>query len=92
MARMTVGVPVYNGEAMIAECLNCLLSQTCHDFVMVIADNASTAETSEICAEYVVQDNRVGDFQASASRASSVRLSTLKAIYFFPKLRSLYNC
>lgn len=59
MARVTVGIPVYNGAPMLRECLDCLLSQTYSDFVIVIADNASTDETPQICAEYAAKDSRI---------------------------------
>ncbi len=59
MARVTVGVPVYNGAPMLRECLDCLLSQTFQDISIVISDNASTDETPEICAEYAAKDSRI---------------------------------
>lgn len=59
MARVTVGVPVYNGAPMLRECLDCLLSQSFQDILVVISDNASTDETPQICAEYAARDSRV---------------------------------
>lgn len=52
MMRVTIGVPVYNGAAQIAECLDCLTGQTARDIRILISDNASTDGTSEICARY----------------------------------------
>ena len=40
--RVTIGVPVYNGERFIRPTLDSLLSQTYGDFELIIADNAST--------------------------------------------------
>ena len=48
--RLTVGVPVYNGEAYLGETLESLLGQTFEDFELVISDNASTDGTPEIAA------------------------------------------
>lgn len=59
MARVTVGIPVYNGGPMLRECLDSLLAQTYKDFTVIIADNASTDETPEICAEYAKKDDRI---------------------------------
>ncbi|MGX5719818.1 glycosyltransferase family 2 protein [Shinella zoogloeoides] len=59
MARVTVGIPVYNGAPMLRECLDSLLAQTYQDFIIVIADNASTDETPDICAEYAAKDSRI---------------------------------
>jgi glycosyltransferase involved in cell wall biosynthesis len=59
MARVTVGIPVYNGAPMLRECLDSLLAQTYQDFIIVIADNASTDETPDICAEYAARNSRI---------------------------------
>lgn len=58
-ARVTIGVPVYNGERFLHQCLDSLLSQTYRDFVLVISDNASTDRTREICGAYAKTDPRV---------------------------------
>ena len=58
-ARVTIGVPVYNGERFLAQCLDSLLAQTYRNFVLVISDNASTDRTPEICQRYVEADSRV---------------------------------
>jgi glycosyltransferase involved in cell wall biosynthesis len=57
--RVTVGVPVFNGDRFIAETLDSLLSQTFTDLEIVISDNASTDRTEGICREYVTRDPRV---------------------------------
>lgn len=59
MARVTVGIPVYNGEAMISECLDSILSQSFTDFRVIICDNASTDGTEEICRSYASKDRRI---------------------------------
>lgn len=59
MPRVTVGMPVYNGEPFLAQALDCLLAQSFSDFELVIADNASTDRTREICQSYAVRDPRV---------------------------------
>jgi glycosyltransferase involved in cell wall biosynthesis len=57
--RLTVGLPVYNGENYVAEALDSLLGQTFTDFELVISDNHSTDRTEEICREYAARDPRV---------------------------------
>jgi glycosyltransferase involved in cell wall biosynthesis len=57
--RMTIGLPVYNGERYLAESLDALLGQTYEDFELLISDNASTDGTGDICRRYERQDSRV---------------------------------
>jgi glycosyltransferase involved in cell wall biosynthesis len=57
--RLTIGLPVYNGEKYVAESLDALLGQTYADFELIISDNASTDGTADICHRYVQQDPRV---------------------------------
>ena len=57
--RLTIGLPVYNGEDFLAEALESLLGQTYEDFELVISDNASTDGTADICKRYAQQDSRI---------------------------------
>jgi glycosyltransferase involved in cell wall biosynthesis len=57
--RLTVGLPVYNGENYLAEALEALLGQTYTDFELIISDNASTDGTGDIGRRYSRQDSRV---------------------------------
>lgn len=57
--RLTIGLPVHNGERFLAEALDGLLAQTFRDFELIIADNASTDRTAEICHRYAARDERI---------------------------------
>ncbi|MFI6644905.1 glycosyltransferase family 2 protein [Streptomyces sp. NPDC050504] len=57
--RLSIGLPVYNGEEYLAESLDALLGQTYEDFELVITDNASTDGTQDICRKYVARDSRI---------------------------------
>jgi glycosyltransferase involved in cell wall biosynthesis len=57
--RLTVGLPVYNGENFLAESLDALLGQTYRDFELIISDNASTDGTAAIARRYAELDGRV---------------------------------
>jgi glycosyltransferase involved in cell wall biosynthesis len=57
--RLTIGLPVYNGENYLAESLDSLLGQSYEDFELIISDNASTDGTADICRRYEKQDSRV---------------------------------
>ena len=57
--RLSIGLPVYNGENYLAESLDALLGQTYEDFELIISDNASTDGTADICHSYAKQDSRI---------------------------------
>jgi len=57
--RVSVGLPVFNGEEHLEKGLRSLLSQDLDDFELIISDNASSDSTPEICADYVRQDRRI---------------------------------
>jgi len=50
--RLSIGLPVYNGERFIRFALDALVQQTYRDFEVIISDNASTDGTMLICQEY----------------------------------------
>jgi glycosyltransferase involved in cell wall biosynthesis len=61
--RVSIGIPVYNGERFLEGALNSILGQTYRDFEVVICDNASTDKTESICREYMRKDSRIQYFR-----------------------------
>lgn len=57
--RVSLGLPVYNGENFLREAIDSILTQTFDDFELIISDNASTDTTEEICREYAAKDQRI---------------------------------
>ncbi len=57
--RISIGMPVYNGEPYLKEALDSLLAQTFDDFELIISDNASTDGTQETCRAYAAKDKRI---------------------------------
>ncbi|GAA4673460.1 glycosyltransferase family 2 protein [Pseudonocardia yuanmonensis] len=57
--RLSIGLPVYNGERYLPEALDSLLGQSYGDFELIISDNASTDGTEQICREYAAADRRI---------------------------------
>jgi glycosyltransferase involved in cell wall biosynthesis len=57
--KVSIGVPVYNGEKFVRATLDSILAQTFTDFEIVICDNCSTDSTPQICREYEAKDPRV---------------------------------
>lgn len=56
---MSIGLPVYNGEAYLEKSIQSLLAQTHRDFELVISDNHSSDRTHEICKSFARADRRV---------------------------------
>lgn len=59
VARLSIGLPVYNGERFLPQAFDCLLAQTFRDFEIIVCDNASTDLTAQICREYAARDRRI---------------------------------
>ena len=56
---VSIGLPVYNGAAFVAEAIDSILAQTFGEFELVVSDNASTDATGRICRAYAARDARV---------------------------------
>ena len=57
--RVSIGLPVFNGEEYLEESLDSILAQTYTDFELIISDNASTDHTPRICLKYASKDRRI---------------------------------
>ena len=61
--KVSVGMPVYNGAAFLADTIESILNQSFSDFELVISDNGSTDETEKICRDYAKRDSRIRSFR-----------------------------
>jgi glycosyltransferase involved in cell wall biosynthesis len=57
--RLSIGLPVYNGEHSLPDSLEALLGQSFGDFELIISDNGSTDGTADVCHSYGKQDSRI---------------------------------
>ncbi|MHA2324554.1 MAG: glycosyltransferase family 2 protein, partial [Promethearchaeota archaeon] len=57
--RISIGMPVFNGEKFLRESIDSILKQTYQDFELIICDNASTDTTQLICEQYEARDHRI---------------------------------
>jgi glycosyltransferase involved in cell wall biosynthesis len=57
--RVSVGLPVFNAEQYLEQCVDSILSQTYTNLELIISDNASTDATETICQRYAARDARV---------------------------------
>ncbi len=56
---LMIGMPIYNGAKFVSDALNSLVNQSFTDWELLIADNASTDGTREICERFVAADDRI---------------------------------
>jgi glycosyltransferase involved in cell wall biosynthesis len=56
---VTIGVPVYNGEAFIEHALASVRAQTYSNLDIVVCDNCSADRTQEICLREAARDSRI---------------------------------
>ena len=57
--KVSIAMPVYNGELFLADAIESHLAQTYEDFELVICDNASDDDTPAIAERYCNKDSRV---------------------------------
>ncbi len=57
--KISVIVPVYNGDQYLRQCLESLLKQTFTDFEIMVVNDGSADFSYQICQEFAHQDSRV---------------------------------
>lgn len=57
--RVSVGVPVFNGENYLEETLVSISEQSFEDYELIISDNCSTDGTEAICRSHAARDRRI---------------------------------
>ena len=61
-AKITIGIPVYNGEKFLEKQLESIINLGYDDFELIISDNGSTDNTKKICEKFASKDKRVKSF------------------------------
>ncbi len=74
--RLSIGLPVYNGQKYLRPCIDSILSQSYGDFELIISDNASTDFTPDICTEYASRDGRVKYFRNKKNLGASINFNS----------------
>lgn len=59
MPRVTLAMPVYNGQNFLHKSIESILTQSFMDFELIVSDNASSDSTCEIVESYQRTDNRI---------------------------------
>jgi len=69
--KVSIGMPVYNGETFLEKALASVLGQSFTDFEVIISDNGSTDRTEAICREYAAKDPRISYWREEENRGVS---------------------
>jgi glycosyltransferase involved in cell wall biosynthesis len=78
--RVSVGLPVFNGENFISQTIASILAQTFTDFELIISDNASTDRTEAICRNYVAQDPRIRYYRNDRNLGAAANFNRVFAL------------
>jgi len=70
MPKLSIIMPVYNGEKFLTKSINSVLNQTYKDFNLIIVDDCSTDRSVELCREYQKKDNRILIFVSEKNKGN----------------------
>ncbi len=84
--KLSVGLPVYNGERYLRQTLDSLLGQEFRDLELIISDNGSSDGTAAICEAYAKADKRVRYYRSNTNQGATWNyrrvLELAEGIYF----------
>jgi glycosyltransferase involved in cell wall biosynthesis len=69
--RVTIGLPVYNGDKCLRQAVDSILLQDYTDFELIISDNNSDDGTEVICREYAAKDARIHYSRLAVNRGAA---------------------
>ncbi len=69
--RLSIGLPVFNGERYLSQALDSILAQSFPDFEVIVSDNASTDASVSIVETYMARDGRISLFKNSPNRGAA---------------------
>ena len=69
--KLSIGLPVYNGENFLVAAIESVLNQDYDDFELIISDNASQDGTQAICQRYVANDQRVRYYRCETNNGGA---------------------
>lgn len=77
MPKASVIIPVYNGGDYIGETIDSILSQSFHDFELIIVDDGSTDDTADVIHGF--RDSRIRYFhQPNSGKPASPRNNAIR--------------
>lgn len=76
MSKISVVMPVYNGEKYLEESINSIIMQEYEDWELIIVNDASTDRTKDIIHHYVESDDRIRCIDNVVNSGISISLNT----------------
>lgn len=76
--KLSILMPVYNGEKYIAKSINNILNQTFTNFELIIVNDGSIDSSKEICEQFSEIDNRIKVINKKNTGVSDTRNELLK--------------
>lgn len=77
---VSIGMPVYNGEDLLGEAVESILSQTFEDLELIIADNASTDGTADLCRSFAERDKRIRYYRFARNGGAALNYNRCVAL------------
>lgn len=71
--KVSVVVPIYNGEKYLKESMDCIVRQTLKEIEILCVDDGSTDGSVDIIKEYQKEDDRIVLYQNERSNAGTAR-------------------
>jgi len=85
--KVSIGLPVYNGEAFLREALESLVHQDFPDLEIIISENHSSDGTKAIVAEFAARDSRICVYEQPKTLPASDNFA-----FVLEKARGDYFC
>ena len=85
--KVSVIIPVYNGERYLAECIDSVIKQTFSDIEIIIINDGSSDSTDDISRRYEIKDRRIRyinqeNIGVSKTRQKGVSVAESPYIFF----------
>lgn len=71
--KVSIVIPVYNGEKYIDDCMKCMKNQTYQQIEIILVDDGSSDRSGAICDEYAKTDARIRVLHQKNGGLSSAR-------------------
>jgi len=96
-SELTIGMPIYNNEKIIRNCLEKILSLPFTNFKLIISHDGPNKIISKMCKEYQISDKRIQYFEQENNIGSKnnfefvLKKASLDNLIFPPETGSTPN-